>query len=96
MTKKEKRKIVKAIFLITQLGFNMLVTIFLSTWFGRFLDQKLGTGFLMIIFLILGILAAYRNAYTMTKAFYAKDKTREEKEQEYFDSLKRERESHGR
>ena len=96
MTKKERRKIVKAIFLITQLGFNMLVTIFLSTWFGWFLDQKLGTGFIMIIFLILGILAAYRNAYVMTKAFYAKDKSREEKEQEYFDSLKRERESHGR
>ena len=85
--KKENRDVVKALFLITQLGLNMLVTIFLSVWFGSFLDRKLGTGFLMIVFLILGILAAYRNAYMMTKAFYAKAKRKEEKEQEYFDGL---------
>ena len=93
--KKENRKIVRAVVLITQLGFHMLVTIFMCVWFGSFLDRKLGTGFLMIVFLILGILAAYRNAYVMTKSFYAKDKSREEKEQEYFDNLKKERESHG-
>ncbi len=87
--KKENRNVVKALFLITQLGVNMLVTIFLSAWFGYFLDRKLGTGFFLILFLILGILAAYRNAYKMTKTFYAKDKRREEREQEYFDSLLR-------
>ncbi|MCI8624947.1 MAG: AtpZ/AtpI family protein [Lachnospiraceae bacterium] len=85
--KKENRNIARALFLITQLGINMLVTIFLSAWFGSFLDRKLGTSFFLIVFLILGILAAYRNAYKMTKIFYAKDKRREEREQEYFDSL---------
>ena len=64
--KKENRNIARALFLITQLGINMLVTIFLSAWFGSFLDRKLGTSFFLIVFLILGILAAYRNAYKMT------------------------------
>lgn len=91
--KKENRKIIKALLLITQLGMNILVTVFLCVWFGRFLDQKLNTQVWFIVFLILGLLAAYRNAYVMTKAFYAKDKSREEKQQEYFDSLTREREA---
>lgn len=92
---KENRKLVKTLVLITQLGLNVLVTIFICVWFGSFLDEKLGTGFLMIIFLFLGILAAYRNAYVMTKSFYAKDKQREDREQAYFDNLKKEREKNG-
>ena len=94
--KKDRRTIVKALLLITQLGFNVLVTIFLCVWFGSFLDRKLGTGFLMIVFLVLGILAAYRNGYMMTKSFYTKNKSREELEQDYFDRLKKERESNDR
>ena len=85
--KKESRDILRALFMVTQLGFTMLVTIFMCAWLGYFLDQKLGTGFFIIVFLILGILAAYRNAYVMTKIFYKKDRQREEKEQAYFDGL---------
>lgn len=94
--KKENRKLAKTLVLITQLGLNVLVTIFLCVWFGDFLDKRFGTGFWMIVFLLLGVLAAYRNAYMMTKSFYAKDKEREDKEAEYWEDFKREREKNER
>lgn len=94
--KKENRKLAKTLVLITQLGLNVLVTIFLCVWFGDFLDKRFGTGFWMIVFLLLGVLGAYRNAYMMTKSFYAKDKEREDKEAEYWEDFKREREKNER
>lgn len=94
--KKENRSIAKALVLITQLGLNILVTIFLCVWFGSFLDRQFGTGFWMIIFLFLGIAAAYRNAYVITKIFYAKQKEREDREAAYWEGLKEEREKNGR
>ena len=93
---KEQRTILQAFMLITQLGVNVLVTMGLCVWFGNWLDKQFGTGFLVIVFLILGMLASYRNGYMMTRRFVKKNKTREELEQEYIDSLKREREGHDR
>lgn len=77
--------------MITQIGISMIVPIFLGAFIGYQLDRLFGTGFLFLVFLLLGILAAFRNIYKLTKPFYAEDLKREEKEQAYWDSLKKER-----
>ena len=78
---KKNHDVFKALSLLTQLGIGMLVPIFLCLFIGRWLDRLLGTGFLVIIFLILGILAAYRNLYVYTKPLL---KGRRERENEAF------------
>ena len=65
--KNKKQDVVRALILVTQLGVNMLVPIFLCLFFGQWLDKLLGTRFLVIIFILLGILAAYRNLYVVLK-----------------------------
>lgn len=53
--------------LITQFGINMLVPIFLCFFIGYYLDQKLGTSYLMIIFFFIGALAGFRNIYIFAR-----------------------------
>jgi len=65
--KKSHRDAVRALALVTQLGLNMLVPIVLCFFLGRWLDEVFHTGFLLPVFIILGILAAYRNMYESTK-----------------------------
>lgn len=90
--KKEKDRIIwKSLMMVTQVGISMLAPIFLCVVIGIKLDQWLSTGHWFIVFLILGVLSAFRSAYTLLKRFYAKDLEREKKEQQYFDDLTRER-----
>lgn len=63
--------------LITQLGIQVMVPVFLCLFGGMFLDQHLSTGFFTIILLILGILAGGRNAYIL-----AMNSIEDEKKQE--------------
>lgn len=67
MKKKSQRDVVRALALVTQLGLNMLVPIVLCFFLGRWLDDVLHTGFLLPVFIVLGIMAAYRNMYESTK-----------------------------
>ena len=83
-------KVIKALMLITQLGISMMVPIFLCVFAGSFIDKKAGTGWVMPVFLFLGIAAAFRNVYLLLKPFYAKDKAREDAELAYFERLKAE------
>ena len=64
---KQNRDVARALMLVTQLGVNMLVPIFLCLFVGQWLDKKLGTQFLTIIFIFVGILTAYRNFYVVLK-----------------------------
>ncbi len=66
LNRKEKRKIANAYALITQIAINVLVIIFGCFFLGRFLDGVLGTSpWLMLFFLLLGILSAFRNIYVV-------------------------------
>lgn len=82
----------KALAMITQIGISMMVPIFLCLFLGIKLDQWFNTNWVVLIFLILGIAAAFRNVYHMTRTFYAKDKTKEEAELNYYEDLRKERE----
>lgn len=87
---KQNGKVIKALVLITQLGISMMVPIFLCVFVGNFIDKKAGTSFVMLVFLLLGIAAAFRNVYYLLKPFYAKDKEREDAELAYIERLKAE------
>lgn len=84
---KEKHSVVKAILMVSQIGISMIVPIFLGAFIGYLLDRQFATGFWILIFLALGIAAAFRNIYKLTKPFYAEDLKREQKEQAYWESL---------
>ena len=56
----------KNLALISQLGFMMVIPIFLCLFFGIWLDGKFGTnGVFVIIFLIIGVMAAFRNLFVI-------------------------------
>ena len=58
--------------LITQFAIHMLVPIFLCTFLGIYLDEKLNTGFLVIVLFFLGAMAGFRNIYRLAKQIYDK------------------------
>lgn len=90
--KKVDKGIAKGLAMITQVSITMLTPICICAVIGYFIDQSIGTDWGFIIMVILGIMAGFRNLYYLTKQFYAKDLEKEQKEQEYFEGLKRERE----
>lgn len=73
------------IVLITQLGIQIMVPIFMCLFAGIFLDKYLSTGFFTIILLILGVLAGGRNAYILAMSSIEaeqKEKEREKRERD--------------
>lgn len=86
--KKSDKTILHALTMISQVGISMLVPIFLCLYIGIKLDGWFNTGYLFIIFMLLGVLAAFRNVYLLLRKFYAKDLEREEAELRYFAELK--------
>ncbi len=83
-----EKKVFKAFVMISQIGITMLVPIFLCLYLGIKLDEWLDTNFITVIGICLGIMAAFRNVYIITKQFYAKDKAKEDEKLKYFESLK--------
>lgn len=87
--KKENREVFRALGLLSQVGITLLTTVFLCIFIGYNMDEKFGTSFWFPIWLILGLVAGFQNIYKLVKRFYIKDKEKEDKELEYFESLKR-------
>lgn len=85
---KEKRKILKAIAMITQIGISMMVPIFLCIFVGYKIDQQFKTQIWFLVFLILGFITAFRNVYNLTKGFYMKEKEKEDAQMNYFADLR--------
>jgi len=61
----KKNNALKNISLILQLGINVLVPTFLLLMLGLWIDQKVGTGYFGLIFMILGILGGGKSAYQL-------------------------------
>lgn len=77
---KYKKSVYQSFALVTQFGIHMLVPVLLCTFLGIYLDQKLNTGFLVIILFFMGALAGFRNVYILAKQIY--DKKDEDKQDE--------------
>lgn len=56
---------------LTQFTIYMLVPIFMCTFIGMFLDEKLGTSYWVIILFFVGALAGFRNVFMLAKKIYS-------------------------
>ncbi len=74
MSRKRKKHYDKSVYrsftLITQFGINMLVPIGMMSALGIFLDKKLDTSFLMVLFFFIGAIAGGQNVYRLAKKVY--------------------------
>jgi ATP synthase protein I len=69
LNKKEKSTF-KGLGLLASMGIALVVTTFLGLMVGIYLDRVFGTEpWLMIVFLILGVAAGFRNIYTTMKKY---------------------------
>lgn len=74
---KVNRDILKSLAMINQIAIAMMVPIIGCVFLGIFLDRWLHTSPLFIIIMVfLGMGAAFRNLYKMTKSFAKSDKKR--------------------
>lgn len=90
--KKERNNVVKALVMFWQVTITMLSPLLICGCIGFWLNEKFQTTIWFLVMMGLGVLAAFRNFYYLVRGFYAKDLERENAQQEYFDSMKRERE----
>lgn len=80
-TQKKRRRdrygknVYRCLTMITQFGINMMVPIFLCFFVGYYLDRKLGTNYIMIIFFFVGALAGFRNIYMFSKKIMSQSET---------------------
>lgn len=63
---REVNQVVKMIYLITQIGFTIMVTIFLCIGIGYILEKKLGIH-AMIWCILVGVIASMRSAYILIR-----------------------------
>ncbi|MBQ9118502.1 MAG: AtpZ/AtpI family protein [Lachnospiraceae bacterium] len=86
--KKKRSAVVTAFLMVSQIGISMLVPVFLGAWIGHWLDERFETTFWFLVFLLFGIMAAFRNVYRMLAPFFAADLAKEKKQQAYWESLR--------
>lgn len=89
----ENRKVFKALTMISQVGITFITPIGLCTFAGYYIDNHFHTSYCFIILFFLGVLAAFRNVYILTKGFYEKDLKKENEELEYWKLLTAEEKS---
>ena len=69
-TGKERNTILRAMSMMSQIAFTVIACVALSLVIGRFLDNYLGTApWLLIVFLLLGIVSAFKAIIDMAKKF---------------------------
>lgn len=80
--------------MISQIGISMMVPIFLCGLIGYWLNHQFHGELFFLIMLVIGVGAAFRNLFILTKTFYAKDMKKEHETTEYLEQLKHYRETH--
>ncbi len=57
------RSVYQSLAMISQFGINMIVPVLACSLLGHFLDEKLGTSYLVIVLFFIGAAAGFRNIY---------------------------------
>lgn len=77
---KYHKTVYQSLTMITQFGITMLVPIFLCSFLGWYLDEKLQTSWLFVALFFIGALAGFRNIFILSKKiFQTQDDTMERK-----------------
>ena len=66
MNNKERRQVMKMLYLITRIGFTMVVTIFISMGIAYLINRIFGKDF-MVWFIVIGVLAGFRSVYILIR-----------------------------
>lgn len=82
------KKVLKSFAMISQVGISMMVPIFLCGVFGCWLNSLFHQELLFLLLMVIGVGAAFRNLYILTKGFYADDRKRERMSADYIENLK--------
>lgn len=67
------RSVYQALSMIGQFGINMLVPVFVCSFLGMFLDRRLETDFLVVVFFFVGALAGGWNVFRLARRIYMSD-----------------------
>ena len=77
---KYHKTVYQSLAMIIQFGITMLVPIFLCSFLGWYLDEKLQTSWLFVALFFIGALAGFRNIFILSKKiFQTRDDTMERK-----------------
>lgn len=85
---KQSRKVLQCFTMILQIGISMMVPIFLCAGIGWWLDRQFHTQVWFLIMLFIGIGAAFRNVYILTRSIYSEDMREEHERLKYIQDLK--------
>jgi len=70
VTKKERRYIIRAMSMMSQIAFTVVACVLVGVLLGNFLDDRLGTSpWLLIVFSLLGVLSAFKAMIDVAKKF---------------------------
>lgn len=64
------KSVYRSFALVMQFGINMLVPICMMSALGIYLDQKLGTSYIMVLLFFVGAIAGGQNVFRMAKKIY--------------------------
>lgn len=75
---KKDHQVWTALMMVFQFGINMMVPIFMLTFFGVWLGEKTGINWLVIPLFFVGALAGFNNIYKMSRKFLKSDDKRKQ------------------
>lgn len=84
----KERKLFKSFTMISQIGISMMVPIFLCAGIGWWMDGQFHTQIWFLVMIFIGMGAAFRNVYMLTRSFYSEDIKKEQERLDYIESLK--------
>lgn len=77
-----KNKVIQAFSMVIQIGISVLVPVAMCVALGMWLDRIFETSWIMIVLMILGFGAAFRNVVILTRGFYHRDMINEARRRE--------------
>lgn len=90
----KEKKVLRSFVMISQLGISMMVPIFLCGAIGYWLNGQFHNELFFLFAVIVGIGAAFRNLFILTRSFYASDLKKEQETADYMKSLRKYKEEH--
>ena len=67
-----QNQVVKMLFLISQIGITMLVTIFMCIALGMAIDKIFNTN-LLVWFIVLGVISGFRSVFILVRGYIGDD-----------------------
>lgn len=90
----KEKSVLRSFAMVSQIGISMMVPIFLCAALGYWLDGQFHRQYFFLIMLLLGVGAAFKNLFVLTKRFYARESANEQEKLRYMEELRHYHEKH--